>query len=322
MAKQKKNDEFTLSKKDYFAFMVVPPSGRTTYQIRITKRKLVWGVFSLMFVLLIGVAGISYGTKSTLDEESFSKLKVRAAEQEKQIERFEERVDAIHNTLKDLLNREEDMSKVIGRKKRQASRYSRRAKGNLFSHNFSTIGKDENAVTAKLNMQLDYIQNEIIQTESSLRQLDRQLAQYKDRFQKTPSIWPVFGYIRSRYGWRIHPKSGRRQFHKGIDIPAWIGAPVKATGDGVIEFAGWGGGYGWLIIINHEYGYRSLYAHLSEIMISPGRTVNKGQIIGKVGETGITTGPHIHYEIRRWTRTVHPNEYLNLDLFTALTKLW
>ena len=257
-----------------------------------------------------------------VDKDAYSTLKSKAAEQDKQIERFEERVDAIHNTLKDLLNREEDMSKIIGRQKRRTTNYSRKSKGNLFSQNFSTIGKGEPEVTDRLGQQLDFIQVQIIQTDSTLRSLDRQLAQYKDRFQKTPSIWPVYGTIRSRFGWRIHPKSGNRLFHKGIDIPAWIGAPVKATGDGVIEFAGWGGGYGWLIIINHEYGYRSLYAHLSEIMVNPGRTVTKGQIIGKVGETGITTGPHVHYEIRRWTRAVHPNEYLNLDLFTALTKLW
>ena len=151
----------------------------------------------------------------------------------------------------------------------------------------------------------------VVKTDTDLRKLSRSLASYEDRFNKTPSIWPVYGYIRSRYGWRIHPKTGRKQFHKGIDIPAWIGAPVQSTADGVIEFAGWGGGYGWLIIVNHEYGYRSLYAHLSEILVSPGRTVSKGQIIGKVGETELQQGPIFITKFGDGHGR-YPNQYLNL----------
>ena len=122
---------------------------------------------------------------------------------------------------------------------------------------------------------------------------------------------------------RIHPKTGRRQFHKGIDIPSWIGAPIQATADGVVEFSGWGGGYGWLVIILHEFGgYRTIYAHMSERLVSKGMQVSKGQVIGRVGQSGLTTGPHIHYEIRRYTQALAPRKYLDLDLFTAGTRMW
>ena len=111
--------------------------------------------------------------------------------------------------------------------------------------------------------------------------------------------------------------------YKGIDIPSFIGAPIQATGDGVVEFSGWGGGYGWLIIVLHDYGgFRTVYAHLSERLVSSGMTVKKGQIIGRVGNSGNTTGPHVHYEIRQWNRATSPKKYLDLDLFTAGTRLW
>ena len=110
--------------------------------------------------------------------------------------------------------------------------------------------------------------------------------QYKSWFDETPSIWPVYGYIRSGYGWRTHPLRRKRQFHKGIDIPAWIGAPVQATADGYVEFAGYGGGYGWMIVISHKFGYKTIYAHLPEIEVTQSTRVFKGQIIGKIGNSG------------------------------------
>jgi len=74
--------------------------------------------------------------------------------------------------------------------------------------------------------------------------------------------------------------------------------------------------------VGHDYGYRTMYAHLSEVLVNSGQPVKKGEIIGKIGESGITTGPHLHYEIKRWRRSVSPNSYLGLDMFTAVTKLW
>ena len=94
----------------------------------------------------------------------------------------------------------------------------------------------------------------------NILELSKRVAYYEDRFNSLPTIWPVYGRIRSHYGMRMHPLSGQRQFHKGIDIPSFIGAPIQATGDGVVEFSGWGGGYGWLIIVLHDYGgFRTVY---------------------------------------------------------------
>ena len=146
--------------------------------------------------------------------------------------------------------------------------------------------------------------------------------QYMAWYDETPSIWPIYGYVRSGYGWRTHPLKRSKQFHKGIDIPAWIGAPVQATADGYVEFSGWGGGYGWIVVLSHKFGYKTIYAHLSEIEVNRGRKVFKGQIIGKIGTSGLSTGPHVHYEIRHRRKALEPSTYLELDLFTAVSKLW
>ena len=98
-------------------------------------------------------------------------------------------------------------------------------------------------------------------------------------------------------------------------------ALVQATADGYVEFAGYGGGYGWMIVISHKFGYKTIYAHLSEIECPTKHACFKGQIIGKIGTGGLSTGPHIHYEILRRRKAVEPTQFLNLDLFTAVSKL-
>jgi len=102
----------------------------------------------------------------------------------------------------------------------------------------------------------------------------------------------------SSYGWRTHPITGSRRFHSGIDIGAPMGAPVVAAGSGTIISAGWVGGYGKTIVIEHNGVQRTLYGHLSEVFVQPGQTIEQGTVIGRVGSTGNSTGPHLHFEAR------------------------
>ncbi len=117
---------------------------------------------------------------------------------------------------------------------------------------------------------------------------------------------PVSGEISSPFGWRIDPFTGKRAYHRGIDIRAKEGTPVKSAESGEVIFAGEKGGYGNLVIIEHSGGYRTYYAHLEEIDVKEGDSVAKGAIIGKVGSTGRSTGPHLHFEIRRGDRVLNP----------------
>ena len=104
--------------------------------------------------------------------------------------------------------------------------------------------------------------------------------------------------ISSPFGWRSDPIKGIRRRHDGIDLPGRLGDGVFATGSGHVTVAGWAGGYGNLVEIGHPGGVRTRYGHLSEIMVSPGERVKQGQRIGRVGSTGRSTGPHLHYEVR------------------------
>ncbi|MEM9331222.1 MAG: M23 family metallopeptidase [Pseudomonadota bacterium] len=116
--------------------------------------------------------------------------------------------------------------------------------------------------------------------------------------------------ISSRYGMRVDPFNGRMAMHGGMDFSAKRGTPVKATGKGVVVKAGRKGGYGKVVEIKHKNGYTTRYAHLSRINVQVGQHVDKGEIIGKVGSTGRSTGPHLHYEVRRKDKTRDPAKYI------------
>lgn len=112
--------------------------------------------------------------------------------------------------------------------------------------------------------------------------------------------------ISSGFGWRRHPISGGFKFHAGIDLAAPTGTPIVATAAGVVASADWYGGYGLCVTVDHLNGYLTLYGHMSQIAVSAGQQVQPGQSLGQVGSTGSTTGPHLHYELRRDGYAVNP----------------
>jgi murein DD-endopeptidase MepM/ murein hydrolase activator NlpD len=118
--------------------------------------------------------------------------------------------------------------------------------------------------------------------------------------------WPARGAITSGFGFRRHPIFGIRRMHTGVDIGAPRGAPVEAAADGRVIYTGWFGGYGKIVIIDHGGGISTLYAHLSQILTEEGRSVRKGQVIARIGSTGYSTGPHLHFEVRVNGRPIDP----------------
>ena len=114
--------------------------------------------------------------------------------------------------------------------------------------------------------------------------------------------------ITSKYGWRVHPILHKREFHPGIDLKAKLNTRVYATADGIVEWSGYhkSSGYGNLIILEHSYGFKTYYGHLNKTMVKSGQFVKRGTLIGYTGNTGLSNGPHIHYEIRFLYRTLNP----------------
>lgn len=122
--------------------------------------------------------------------------------------------------------------------------------------------------------------------------------------------WPVIGKINSPFGWRRHPITRRRDFHTGIDIKAPRGRAIKAAKAGRVEYAGWMGGYGRVVVIRHNDGLSTLYAHCSSLSVRNGQSVSQGQTVASVGTTGRTTGPHLHFEVRRGKSPTNPLQLL------------
>lgn len=113
----------------------------------------------------------------------------------------------------------------------------------------------------------------------------------------TPSIWPTVGWVTARFGERADPFTGAPGYHQGLDISTDKGRPVLATADGVVESAEWNGNYGNLLVLDHGFGIKTRYGHLSAFVAKAGARVHRGDLVGYVGATGRTTGPHLHYEI-------------------------
>ncbi|MGH9119291.1 MAG: M23 family metallopeptidase, partial [Acidimicrobiales bacterium] len=118
--------------------------------------------------------------------------------------------------------------------------------------------------------------------------------------------------ITSGFGWRVHPIYGISRFHAGIDLDADTGDAIFAAGRGLVVAAGWRGGYGNCVIIDHGGGIGTLYGHMSSIGVSTGQTVGQGERVGAVGSTGASTGPHLHFEVRVYGEPVNPVPYLPL----------
>lgn len=140
----------------------------------------------------------------------------------------------------------------------------------------------------------------------------------KVMLQDIPNGRPVgkFQGVSSSYGWRIHPVTGQREFHRGIDYRGKIGDPVIATANGMVEYAGFHkkSGYGNLIILDHKDGFRTLYGHMSKLLVKTGEYVYKGERIGEIGSTGLSSGPHLHYEVSFVQRKLNPAPFVDWRL--------
>lgn len=125
-----------------------------------------------------------------------------------------------------------------------------------------------------------------------------------------PSLWPVRGRISSPFGGRSDPFSSEGAIHSGVDLEAHVGTPVRAAADGIVAFAQWSGQYGKLVVVDHGNRMQTYYAHLSQFEVISGQEVRRGDVVGKSGGTGRTTGPHLHYEVRIGGTPVNPYPYL------------
>lgn len=173
-------------------------------------------------------------------------------------------------------------------------------------------------LAANLSLKVDLLEKEMYVQAKSYDEVAQMAKEQEIRMENIPAIQPVMNKdlkrVASGYGMRIDPVYHVRKFHQGMDFTAPTGTEVFATGNAKVDFAGWKQGYGNTVILDHGYGYKTLYAHLYKILVRKGQKVRRSDIIALVGNTGKSTGPHLHYEVRLNNKPVDPRNYYFYDL--------
>lgn len=166
------------------------------------------------------------------------------------------------------------------------------------------------SVTAQLQQKLTWLKDEAVVQERYLHELKGIVGERKAQWASTPSIWPVRGWVSSGFGRRISPFTGNDTMHGGVDISAPMRTPVVAPAAGTVAFAGSEAGLGNTVTLSHGYGMRTIYGHMDKLKVKTGQPVRRGDILGWVGNTGLSTGPHLHYEVEVSGTGVDPLKYI------------
>jgi hypothetical protein len=174
------------------------------------------------------------------------------------------------------------------------------------------INKNKQRTLDEIYESLDVLKGKYYLRQSSLHEIQAQIEDDLVLWSHIPSIHPLPGRrICSGFGYRTDPIDGKIRMHWGVDIGAPRGTIIIATADGVVSYAGWVNGYGWTVVVDHGFGFKTAYAHCQRIIVKPGEPIKRGQTIARVGSTGRSIAPHLHYEVRVSGMKINPYKYIN-----------
>jgi murein DD-endopeptidase MepM/ murein hydrolase activator NlpD len=317
LVKQKRRIFNEISRK-YFTFMLIPnDSNKNVIKFNLPSWILKTSIALAVITVFVFLGSVYYSSQVSTKLISYYNVVSENKAQKKQIASFMQETSDLKESIQELRERDQEIRGLLGlvnpykRTTKTASVVKKKHLDKVFR------GKTPQIFPEKIQTEIDNVSIKLNQSKNSYVKLLAAIDDLKYKYEYIPSIWPIYGRIKSDYGWRRHPLLGKSEFHRGVDIPSFLGANVKATAKGKIVFSGWASGYGKTIVIRHRFGFSTIYAHNSRLLIKAGEWVKKGQVISEIGSTGLSTGPHVHYEIRRWKKPVNPKKYLKLDLFTA-----
>ncbi len=305
-----------LKLKQRFTVMIVPHSNSSVVRVNFTKALMI-GVLIVVLVTAsaAGFFVVKFNRMSEnmveldqlreINEEQKEQLDVLAVETEEIYSEIEKLRD-LDRRVRDILNldpREESSS--MGAEELTAQGLTRTASAG----GPVTRGTARNYADV-IEGDLAYLRFELSQWEDNLTDLASQAEKHMAFLAARPAGWPARGRITSGFGSRRSPTGRGTEFHIGIDIANSRGTPIVATGSGRVISAGWRGGYGWTVVIEHGYGYQTLYAHASSIRVKTGDRVTRGTVIATMGTSGRATGPHVHYEVIYRGKNVDPAQFL------------
>ena len=291
----------------YITIMFIPHTEKRIFSFHITN-------FAISFFIFLGLltAGISIFSAKQTQIFSKEKAKLEQASKSKkfQIYYFKKNTEELEKAVDKLITPLSEIYEILGGDKERLKdmwdlEYARKNFGIFY-----TMENKDTYYFPKEYLKLDVISAKVHFADNILNVVRSFILQHEDIVYNVPSIWPINGgFITSKFGYRRSPFFGIIEFHPGIDIASPPGTPIYATANGIVEDAGYAGGYGLRVMIRHKYGHYTIYGHCSKIFVKKGDEVKRGDIIALVGSTGLSTGPHLHYEIRLGNESINPLPY-------------
>jgi murein DD-endopeptidase MepM/ murein hydrolase activator NlpD len=307
-----------VSKKNkFYTLMIIPHAKEKVSKIQIPR----WGVH-----LLLGMVGIIFFTAAyftytysqlSAEVQELEQLRQVAVEQQGQIISLEAKVEELNDEtvnmqtkLAEVKELEVVIREMVGLEQRKQGEDQLELAVPRVQAFTASRGGGYPVYPEEVRDNLETIDLIIESTTEDLSQLVSDVAKRLEYLEAAPSRWPVNGRVTSGFGYRKSPFGGSREFHNGIDIAAPTGTSVKAAGKGKVVFAGFRAGYGRTVIIDHGHGLKSVYAHNSFLAVKAGQWVETNQVIARVGSTGRSTGPHLHFTVELNGKAVNPYNYL------------
>ncbi|SDE77690.1 peptidoglycan DD-metalloendopeptidase family protein [Sporomusa acidovorans] len=297
--------------KREYTFMIVPHHGKSVFSIRIPIKTIKYTAATLGICLAI-LSGtmINYRYQANLTNQEkyeLNQLREVNSKQHAELEELAKETADLQQDMNRLNQLDADLRRMVNSE--DLTDTSRSAPARLTNYN-GQGGPEVHPQTAELLNLVKELKVAVNERENSLRSLQGSLIEKKERLSATPSIWPTNGEVTSRFGWRNSPWGRGSDWHPGIDIANEAGTPIVATADGVVVNSSWVSGYGNMVEIDHGNGMVSIYGHNAQLLVNVGQQVKKGQLIARMGSTGDSTGPHVHYEIRVNGTAVNPSSFL------------
>lgn len=298
--------------KEYFTIVILPGPNSRVHKFSISKTFLRNAGITIVLATIVSFCmfGEYFHMRGKVWE--LDMLRYETVQQKEQLKQFAGSIIDMKGQmarLKDLSERLSSAANIGGRKGQQILGIG--GTPEISPASLDEFGKKSHSeMMREMSQELENLKNDAAEQEAGMNKLMGYFERRNSVLACTPSIWPVKGFITSEFGYRTSPIYGTRQFHQGIDIANDIGTPIMSAADGVVSETGYSSGYGQFVKIQHGYGMATLYAHLSKTKVRDGQSVKKGEMIGCVGITGSSTGPHLHYEV--WVNgvPVNPRRYI------------
>ena len=234
-----------------------------------------------------------------------------------QLQLMEHQVDQMQVVMSDISQRDDNLYRAILGAEPIPLNVRLGATRQIFYYD-SLARMSNNQLIADVQHKVDVLEKELYVQAKSYDEILQLVKTQEVKMENIPAIQPVLNKdlkrMASGYGWRIDPVYHIRRFHSGMDFSAPVGTDIFATGNGVVTFTGWRQGYGETVEVDHGFGYTTRYAHCSKLVARRGQKVKRGDVIAKVGNTGKSTGPHLHYEVHFNGKAIDPRNFYFYDL--------